>query len=68
MSLITCNIHFSQQPDQVVYVSRPLIQELNLNSSKPLLIRLGQEQIKAIVKPLTRSGRHLFYPPMFARR
>jgi len=60
MSLITCNIHFSQQPDQVVYVSRPLIQELNLNSSKPLLIRLGQEQIKAIVKPLTRSGRHLF--------
>lgn len=60
MSLITCNIHFSQQPDQVVYASRSLIQELKLNSSKPLHIRLGREQIKASIKPLKRSGRHLF--------
>jgi len=60
MSLITCNIHFSQQPDQVVYASRPLIQELELNTSKPLHIRLGQEQIKALIKPLKRSGRHLY--------
>lgn len=60
MSLITCNIHFSQQPDQVVYASRQLIQELKLNTAKSLNIRLGHEQIKALLKPLKRQGKHLY--------
>lgn len=62
MSLITCNVHFSQQTNQVVYVSRQLIQELKLSSSSPLNLRLGNEQIKVIIKPLKRQGKHLFLP------
>lgn len=60
MSLTICNIHFSQQPEQVVYASKSLIQELQLNTSKPLIIRLGQKEIKALIKPLKRTGKHLY--------
>jgi len=62
MSLITCNVHFSQQPTQTVFASGLLIQELKLDTSKPIHIRLGQGQIKATIKPLKRQGKHLYLP------
>lgn len=60
MSLIISNIHFSQQPEQVVYASKSLIQELQLNTTKPLILRLGKDQIRALIKPLKRVGQHLY--------
>lgn len=60
MSLTACNIHFSQQPEQVVYVSKALILELQINTSRTLIIRVGQDQIKAIIKTLKKSGNHLY--------
>jgi len=62
MSLITCNIHFLQQPNQVVFASTHLIHELNLTTSKPIHIRLGQEKITATLKTSKRQGKHLYLP------
>lgn len=62
MSLITCNIHFSQQSDHAVFASKLLIQQLRLNLSKPLIIRLGSKQVEASVKPIKRQGKHLYLP------
>lgn len=60
MSLIVCNILFSQQTEPIVYISSTLIKQLNLNTSKRLLLRLGNEKIYASIKPLKRSGYHLY--------
>lgn len=34
MSLTTCNLHFTQQPDKVIYVSSSLMKSLNLSGKK----------------------------------
>lgn len=60
MSLIVCNILFSQQSEPIVYISSSLIKQLKLNPSKLLLLRLGNEQVHASIKPLKRSGYHLY--------
>lgn len=60
MSLTTCNVHFSQQSDKVVYLSRPLIQQLRLTGKASVQLKLGNEVLTAAVKPLKRSGNHLY--------
>ncbi|WP_214628708.1 YheC/YheD family protein [Paenibacillus agaridevorans] len=60
MSLTTCNVHFSQASDKIVYVSRPLMGQLRLSGKKSILLRLGGETIAAAIKPLKRAGNHLY--------
>ncbi|RJX41504.1 YheC/YheD family protein [Paenibacillus pinisoli] len=60
MSLITCNVHFSQQSDKIVYLSRPLLRELKLTGNRSIQLKLGNEVITAVVKPLKRLGNHIY--------
>ncbi|ANY65076.1 hypothetical protein BBD42_00225 [Paenibacillus sp. BIHB 4019] len=60
MSLTTCNVHFSQQTDRVVYLSSPLLKELKLSGKKTMLLKLGREVITAAIRPVKRQGNHLY--------
>ncbi|MFD0962256.1 YheC/YheD family endospore coat-associated protein [Paenibacillus chungangensis] len=60
MSLTTCNVHFAQQSDKIVYLSRPLIKQLKLSGNKSVHLKLGKEMITASLKALKRSGNHLY--------
>ncbi|OZB96469.1 YheC/YheD family protein [Paenibacillus sp. XY044] len=60
MSLTFCNVHFSQQPEKVVYISNSLMKSLNLSGKKNIQLRLGKDMINAAVKPIKKSGKHLF--------
>ncbi|GFN30882.1 YheC/YheD family endospore coat-associated protein [Paenibacillus xylaniclasticus] len=60
MSLTLCNVQFSQQSDRVVYLSNPVLKSLNLAGKKTVHIKLGNEIIKAAVRPLKRSGHHVY--------
>lgn len=60
MSLTFCNVHFTQQPQRVVYVSGSLMKNLKLSGKKSVHLRLGQERIPAAVKPIHKPGNHLY--------
>lgn len=60
MSLTHCNVHFSQQPDKVAYISTALLKSLKLSGAKSVRLRLGKDQIPATVKPIQKAGRHLY--------
>ncbi|WP_138496270.1 YheC/YheD family protein [Paenibacillus pinistramenti] len=60
MSLTFCNVHFTQQPQKVVYVSGSLLKKLKLSGKKKVNLRLGGERIYASVKPIRRAGNHLY--------
>lgn len=60
MSLTTCNVHFSQQTDKVVYLSNPLLKELKLSGKKTVQLKLGKEVIKAAVRTIKRQGNHIY--------
>src|SRR5690606_13246874 len=60
MSLTFCNVHFTQQPKRVVYVSGSLMKNLNLSGKKSVHLRLGQDRIPALVKPIYKPGNHLY--------
>lgn len=60
MGLTFCNVHFTKQPQRVVYVSGSLMKSLNLSGKKNIRLRLGRDAIPAMIKPIKRSGKHLF--------
>lgn len=60
MSLTFCNLHFSQKPNRVVYLSQPLMKQLKLTGKKTVSIKLGKEVITAAVKPIKKTGHHLY--------
>ncbi|RCW42690.1 YheC/YheD family protein [Paenibacillus prosopidis] len=60
MSLTTCNVHFSQQPDKIVYLSSPLLKQLKLSGKKSVQLKLGNEVITTEIKQLKRPGNHLY--------
>lgn len=60
MSLTFCNVHFTQQPQRVVYVSGSLMKNLKLSGKKSVHLRLGQDRIPATVKPIHKPGNHLY--------
>ncbi|MBE0342968.1 YheC/YheD family protein, partial [Paenibacillus sp. 28ISP30-2] len=60
MSLTHCNVHFSQQPDKVAYISTSLLKSLKLSGTKSIRLRLGKDQIPATIKPIQKAGRHLY--------
>ena len=59
MSLTYCNIHFSHQPEKVVYVSNALMKNLKLIGKKNIRLRLGKDMIPATIKPIKKAGKHL---------
>ncbi|MCM2996499.1 YheC/YheD family endospore coat-associated protein [Paenibacillus cellulositrophicus] len=60
MSLTFCNVHFSQQPEKVVYISNSLMKSLKLSGKKNIQLRLGKDMVNATVKPIKKTGKHLF--------
>lgn len=60
MSLTFCNVHFTKQPQRVVYVSGALMKSLKLTGKKNIRLRLGKDAIPTIIKPIKRAGNHLF--------
>ncbi|WP_018756096.1 YheC/YheD family protein [Paenibacillus terrigena] len=60
MSLMVCNVHFTQQPEKVVYVSNALMKTLKLSGKKSIYLRLGRVSIPATMKPIKKSGKHLY--------
>lgn len=60
MSLTFCNVHFSQQPEKVVYISNTLMKSLKLSGKKNIQLRLGNDTIHAAVKSIKKPGKHLF--------
>ncbi|MCA0755348.1 YheC/YheD family protein [Paenibacillus sp. N4] len=62
MSLTTCNVHFSQQSNKVIYLSSPLLKQLKLSGTKTVNLKLGNEVVTADIKQLNRSGNHLYLP------
>jgi hypothetical protein len=60
MSLTTCNVHFSQQSDKIVYLSSALLKQLKLSGKKSVQLKLGNEVITTEIKQLKRPGHHLY--------
>ncbi|MFF2091983.1 YheC/YheD family protein [Paenibacillus sp. NPDC058174] len=60
MSSTTCNVHFSQQSDRVIYLSNPLLKELKLSGKKTVHLKLGKEVITAAIKTVKRQGNHIY--------
>ncbi|MBP2002550.1 hypothetical protein J2Z69_003636 [Paenibacillus shirakamiensis] len=60
MSMTFCNVHFTKQPQKIVYVSGSLMKSLKLSGKKSVKIRLGGEQIPATVKSISKPGNHLY--------
>ncbi|GJM71156.1 hypothetical protein HMSSN036_33720 [Paenibacillus macerans] len=52
MSLTYCNVHFTQEPERVVYLSGALMKNLKLSGKKSVHLRLGGERVPAVVKPI----------------
>lgn len=60
MSLTFCNVHFTQAPERVVYVSGALMKNLKLSGKKSVHLRLGGERVPATVKRINKAGKHLY--------
>ncbi|MBY9080365.1 YheC/YheD family protein [Paenibacillus sp. HN-1] len=60
MGLTYCNVHFTKQPERVVYVSSSLMKSLKLTGKRNIRVRLGKDAIPAVIKPIKRAGKHLF--------
>lgn len=54
MSLNFGNIHFSQQPEKVVFLSGSLLKSLGLSSKKSIKLRIGTNTVSAALKPIER--------------
>lgn len=59
MNLTVCHIQFTQQANKFVYLSNQLIQQWNINTSSPLLLKLGNQVISADIKPYNKKGNHI---------
>lgn len=60
MSLTMCNVHFTQQPDRVVWFSSPLVKLLKLGGRKSINVKLGRDIVPAKVRTIKRKGHHVY--------
>lgn len=60
MSLTICNVHFTQQPERIVWFSSPLAKLLKLGGRKSVNVKLGRDIVPATVKTINRKGNHLY--------
>ncbi|MGG1312452.1 MULTISPECIES: YheC/YheD family protein [Cohnella] len=60
MSLTLCNVHFTQQPERIVWLSSPLAKQLKLNGRKSINVKLGRDVVPAKVRTVKRKGNHVY--------
>ncbi|OAB43241.1 YheC/YheD family protein [Paenibacillus glacialis] len=60
MSLTFCNVHFSQQPEKVAYISNTLMKNLKLSGKKNIHLRFGNDVVPASIKSINKTGSHLY--------
>ncbi|MBO9598536.1 MAG: YheC/YheD family protein, partial [Cohnella sp.] len=60
MSLTICNVHFTQQPERIVWLSSPLAKLLNLSGRKSVNVKLGRDTVPATVRTIKRKGNHVY--------
>jgi hypothetical protein len=60
MSLTISNVHFSSQPDRIVWVSSPLAKLLKLNGRRSISVKLGRDTVPALIRTIKRAGHHVF--------
>lgn len=60
MSLTICNVHFTQQPERIVWLSSPLAKLLKLNGRKSVNVKLGRDTVPATVRTIKRKGNHVY--------
>lgn len=59
MSLTFSSVHFSNQPEKVVFMSSTLMRSLGLTNKRQILLRLGRDAVSATLKPINRSGKQI---------
>ncbi|WP_373231424.1 YheC/YheD family protein [Cohnella sp.] len=60
MSLTICNVHFTGQPERIVWFSSPLAKMLKLGGRKSVNVKLGKDTVPARVKTVKRKGHHVY--------
>ncbi|MFC5402134.1 YheC/YheD family protein [Cohnella soli] len=60
MSLTICNVHFTQQPERIVWFSSPLAKLLKLGGRKSINVKLGKDTVPATVRTINRKGNHVY--------
>ncbi|MFC4306101.1 YheC/YheD family protein [Cohnella boryungensis] len=60
MSLTICNVHFTQQPERIVWFSSPLAKLLKLGGRKSVNVKLGNDVVPATVRTIKRKGNHMY--------
>jgi len=60
MSLTFGNVHFTQQPERVVYLSGSLMKNLKLSGKKSVHLKFGGERVPATIKSINKTGKHLY--------
>ncbi|WEK55311.1 MAG: YheC/YheD family protein [Candidatus Cohnella colombiensis] len=60
MSLTVCNVHFTGQPERIVWFSSSLAKLLNLNGHKSVNVKLGRDTVLATVRTIRRKGNHVY--------
>ncbi|RKP54195.1 YheC/YheD family protein [Cohnella endophytica] len=60
MSLTICNVHFTQQPERIVWFSSPLAKLLKLGGRKSVNVKLGKDIVPAAVRTIKRTGHHVY--------
>jgi len=60
MSLTICNVHFTQQPERIVWFSSPLVKLLKLSGRKSINVKLGRDTVPARVRLIKRKGNHVY--------
>jgi hypothetical protein len=62
MSLTTCSIIITQQSDKVITISRSLSKALQINTARPIVLKLGNKTVSAHVKLWNREGHVMAIP------
>jgi hypothetical protein len=60
MSLTICNVHFTQQPERIVWFSSSLAKLLKLGGRKSINVKLGNDIVPATVRTIKRKGHHVY--------
>jgi hypothetical protein len=62
MSLTTCSIIITQQSDKVITISRSLSKALQINTTRSIILRLGNKTVSAPVRIWNREGHVIAIP------
>jgi hypothetical protein len=62
MNVTSGNIHFTRKTDRAVYISSTLARQLKLRGKRTIDVHLGGKSVTAMIKPLSRKGKHIWLP------